>query len=59
MTTTRISLGSLRALAASRVRGHLSGSSWLTVSDRDLDRVASDLLVLSETDTPQRATRTR
>jgi hypothetical protein len=59
MTTSRISLGSLRALAASRVRGHRSGSSWLTVSDRDLDRVASDLLVLSETDTAPRPSRTR
>lgn len=49
MTTHFPSFGSLRALAASRRRGHLAGT-WSTTIDRDLDRVASDLLVLSHVD---------
>jgi hypothetical protein len=53
MTTTRLlSLGSLRALASSRRRGHLAGSSWLA-ADRDLDRVAGDLLAAAHVD-PER-----
>lgn len=50
MTTLFPSFGSLRALAASRRRGHLAGGTWSTTIDRDLDRVASDLLVLSHVD---------
>ncbi len=52
MTTRFPSLGSLRAMAASRRRGHLAGSSWLVVGDRDLDRMASDLLFLSQAKVP-------
>ncbi len=53
MTTRFLSLGSLRTMAASYRRGHLAGSvgssasSWSAPVDRDLDRVAADLLVLS------------
>lgn len=53
MTTPFPSLRSLRALAASRRRGHLAGGSWLAMADRDLDRVAADLLVLTHAD-PER-----
>jgi hypothetical protein len=49
MATTRfLSIGSLRALAASRRRGHLAGSTWSSVVDRDLDRMTSDLLALAQ-----------
>ena len=49
MSKTRFpSLRSLRAWAAARRRGHLAGSMWSKVIDRDLDRVASDLLFLSQ-----------
>ena len=42
------SLRSLHAWAAARRGGHLAGSMWSKVIDRDLDRVASDLLFLSQ-----------
>jgi hypothetical protein len=49
MSKTRLpSLRSLRDWAASRRRGHLAGTTWSKVIDRDLDRVASDLLFLSQ-----------
>lgn len=51
MTTTLFpSLGSLRALSASRRRGFVAGSTWSAVVDRDLDRMAAELLVLSHAD---------
>jgi hypothetical protein len=49
------SYGSLRAFAARRRRTHLAGSTWLPIVDRDLDRIATDLVVLSQTDEPVRA----
>ncbi|ADU47512.1 hypothetical protein [Intrasporangium calvum] len=49
-TTPFPSLGSLRALAASRRRGFVAGSTWSSVVDRDLDRMAAELLVLSHAD---------
>lgn len=56
MTTTLFpSLGSLRALAASRRRGFVAGSTWSTVVDRDLDRMAAELLALSHVDTERLA----
>lgn len=56
MTTRIPSFGSFRALAASRRRGHLAGGSWSALADRDLDRVAADLLVLSHADPERLAT---
>jgi hypothetical protein len=59
MTTHFPSLGSLRALAASHRRSRLAGSTGSLASamiDRDLDRVASDLLALSHADTDRLAT---
>lgn len=53
MTTRLSSFRSLRALAASMRRGHLAGGSWSAMADRDLDRVAADLLVLAHAD-PER-----
>ncbi|KJK10086.1 hypothetical protein UB45_20245 [Terrabacter sp. 28] len=52
MTTRILSLGSLRSFASAARRGHLAGSSWLVV-DRDLDRVAGDLLAVAHAD-PER-----
>ena len=49
-TTLFPSLGSLRALAARRRRGFVAGSTWSSVVDRDLDRMAAELLVLSHAD---------
>lgn len=49
MKTTQLrSLGSLRAAAESHRRGFLRGSGWLPVQDRDLDRIAADLLAISQ-----------
>lgn len=56
MTTRLSSFRSLRALAASMRRGHLAGGSWSAKADRDLDRVAGDLLVLSHADPERLAT---
>lgn len=56
MTTRFPSFGSFRALAASRRRGHLAGGSWSAMADRDLDRVAADLLVLTHSDPERLAT---
>ena len=53
MTKRFLSLSSLRALAASRRRGHLAGSSWWPIRDRDLDRAASDLLFVSQVEPVQ------
>ncbi|WP_076258794.1 hypothetical protein [Intrasporangium flavum] len=49
--TTRLhsSISSLRALAATRRRGHLAGL-LRPAADRDLDRISSDLLYLSQAD---------
>ncbi|MFM6849733.1 MAG: hypothetical protein ACKOVB_11595 [Terrabacter sp.] len=52
MTTRILSLASLRTFASSARRGHLAGSSWLA-ADRDLDRVAGDLLAVAHAD-PER-----
>ncbi|NUO36381.1 MAG: hypothetical protein HOQ27_15130, partial [Dermatophilaceae bacterium] len=46
MTTRIFSLESLRSFASSARRGHLAGSTWRAV-DRDLDRVAADLLAVA------------
>jgi hypothetical protein len=49
MKTTQLrSLGSLRAAAESRRRGFLRGAAWMPVQDRDLDRIATDLLAISQ-----------
>ncbi|GAA6526290.1 hypothetical protein [Intrasporangium sp. DVR] len=57
MTTTSFpSLASLRALSASRRRGFVAGSTWSLVVDRDLDRMAAELLVLSHADTERLTT---
>ncbi len=50
MTTRLLSFASLRSLAGSRRRGHLAGGPSSTFTDRDLDRVAADLLVLAQAD---------
>ena len=57
MRTNRFpSYGSLRGLAARRRRGHLAGGTWLRIIDRDLDRIGSDLLFLSQADPERRPT---
>jgi hypothetical protein len=55
MTTRTLSLASLRSLASSARRGHLAGSpgSFRPAADRDLDRVAGDLLAVALAD-PER-----
>ncbi|GAB3887926.1 hypothetical protein [Terrabacter terrigena] len=58
MTTRSLSLTSLtslRSFAASARRGHLAGSSgsFSLTADRDLDRVAGDLLAVAHAD-PER-----
>ena len=52
MTTRILSSASLRSLASTARRGHLAGSSW-RVADRDLDRVAGELLAVAQAD-PER-----
>ena len=49
--TTRLhsSIDSLRALAATRRRGHLAGL-LRPAADRDLDRISTDLLYLAQAD---------
>jgi hypothetical protein len=56
MTTRLSSFRSLRALAASMRSGHLAGGSWSAMADRDLDRVAGDLLVVAHADPERLAT---
>lgn len=59
MKTRRfLSYGSLRALAASTRRGQLAGGIGSTIIDRDLDRVALDLLTLSQAEPRSRIVRT-
>lgn len=50
MTTRFLSFASLRSLAGARRLGYLAGGPSSTFTDRDLDRVASDLLVLAQAD---------
>ena len=52
MTTRIFSFSTLRSLAASARSGHLAGSAWRS-TDRDLDRVAGDLLAVAHAD-PER-----
>ncbi|NUR80995.1 MAG: hypothetical protein HOQ21_11190 [Dermatophilaceae bacterium] len=57
MTTRIFSLESLRSFASSARRGHLAGSTWRAV-DRDLDRVAADLLAVAHADPERLSART-
>ncbi len=43
-----ISLNSLRMAVERRRRGHLAGRAWSPARDRDLDRIACDLMVMSQ-----------
>ena len=45
-----LSLNSLRMAVESRRRGHLTGRSWSSTRDRDLDRIACDLMVMSQSE---------